>query len=142
MFSRNDEYTKATKDARINMYEAEEVSVKLWLVNLSLFMLLIVVSYYSYLYFKSQNTMASSTIVMGVTHMNTSDNDLLTELYNIEVDKIAIEPDNLSISNEMQKIIDNTSIKDAGNYAAELNLEIGNKLTFEQRIADELKLIN
>ena len=130
MFNKNDEYIDATKNARINTYDNREVTIKLWLVNITLFSLLVAISYYSYINFNSTNKYATG--VMGVNHTNTFDNDLMVKLFDIEVDKITIERDNISISNEIKKIVDASSIA----------TKEEKKLTFEKRILEELKLIN
>jgi hypothetical protein len=147
MFNRNDEYKNATKNARINTYDNRENSVRVWFINFSLFSLLAIGSYYSYLYYNS--TKSHATIVMGVSHTNASDSDLMVKLYDIKVDKLTVERDNLSISNAMKEIIDNSSVEDSSKYVEELALEVAKsskskikKTTFEKRILDELKLIN
>jgi len=151
MFGSNDVYNDAIKNARINMYDSREVSIKMWFINFTLFSLLLMVSYYSYIYFNSSKS--HPTIVMGVNHINTSDNDLMVKLYDIEVDRIAVEKDNVSIAKAMKKIIDdssiNSSVKDNSKYVEELALEVDvsttakeKKTTFEKQISDELKLIN
>ncbi len=148
MFNRNDEYINATKNARINTYDSGETSVRVWFINFSLFSLLVIGSYYSYLYYNNTKS-RHSTIVMGVSHTNASDNDLMAKLYDIEVDKVTEQRDNISISAAMKKIIDNSSVEDSSKYVEELATEVDNnsevkskKLTFEKRISDELKLIN
>ena len=152
MFSRNDEYINATKNARINTYDNREISAKVWFVNFSLFTLLVIGSYYSYRYYNNTKS-HHSTIVMGVSHTTASDNDLMVKLSDIEVDKVTVEKDNISISDAMKKIVDDSLAKDGSKYVEELDVEVekeadkslevnSKKLTFEQRVSDELKLIN
>jgi hypothetical protein len=147
MFNRNDEYINATKNARINTYDSREISVRVWFINFSLFSLLMIGSYYSYHYYN--NTKHHATIVMGVSHTDASDNDLMVKLYDIKVDKLTVKRDKLSISDAMKKIIDNSSLEDSSRYVEELATEVDNsskskieKITFEKQISDELKLIN
>lgn len=152
MFNRNDEYINATKNARINTYDNREISAKVWFVNFSLFTLLVIGSYYSYRYYNNTKS-HHSTIVMGVSHTTASDNDLMVKLSDIEVDKVTVEKDNISISDAMKKIVDDSLAKDGSKYVEELDVEVekeadkslevnSKKLTFEQRVSDELKLIN
>ena len=101
----DDEYINATKNARINRYDESQMSSKLWFVNFSLFSFLLIGSYYTYLYVNKDKTY--KTAVMGVSHLNLTDNNLMKKSYDLEVDKITLE-----------------------------------KMTFEEQVANELKLIN
>jgi len=152
--SSNDEYINATKNARVNTYDNREISIRLWFINFSLFSLLVIGSYYSYFYFNTNSHQSHSTIVMGVSHTYTSDNDLMVKLYNIEVDKIDVEKENISITDAMKKIVDASSLENSSKYVEELAteelsteadsaaIEKEEKITFEKRISNELKLIN
>jgi len=147
MFNGNDEYINATRDARINMGENNSSSIKLWMMNLALLSIMVIGSYYTYLYFnKSDNHL---TIVMGATHTSTSDNDLIEKLYNAEVDTIIVQRDNESISYEMKKIIDASLVKNDSKYIESLALEVDNSVqekksitSYEKIISEELKLLN
>jgi len=146
MFGQNNEYTNATKNARINTYDNREISVRLWLVNFSLFSLLIIGSYYTYLYFNKGNGYA--TIVMGVSHTSVSDDELMIELHDVDSDKVTIQSDYESVSEAMKKIVDESTVKSNSKYIEELTLEVHNgtlktkKITFEEKIANELKSFN
>ena len=147
MFNGNDEYINATKDARINMGENNSSSIKLWMMNLALLSIMVLGSYYTYLYFNKSDK--HSTIVMGATHTSTLDNDLIEKLYNVEVDTIIVENDNESISYEMKKIIDASLVKNDSKYIESLALEVDNSVqekksitSYEKIISEELKLLN
>ncbi len=151
MFNRNDEYIDAIKDARINVYDGSEKSVRVWVVNLSLFILLMIGSYYSYRYYNTNSH--HLTTIMGVSHTNASDTDLMVKLYDIEVDKVIVEKDNSSIADEMKKIVDDSLVEDGSKYVEELaieaekesdkSLEVNSKnMTFEKRVLAELKSIH
>jgi len=148
MFSNNnDEYINATKNARINRYDDSQMSSKLWFVNFSLFSLLLIGSYYTYLYVNKDKR--HKTAVMGVSHINVTDNDLMKKLYDIEVDKITVERDDMSIADAMKKIIDKPLVKANSKYVEALVLDVDTdfksktkKMKFEEKISNELKLIN
>ena len=147
MFNRNDEYINATRDARINMGENNSSSIKLWMMNLSLLSIMVIGSYYTYLYFNKSDK--HSTIVMGATHTSTLDNDLIEKLYNAEVDTIIVQRDNESISYEIEKIIDASLVKNDSKYIESLALEVDNSVqekksitSYEKIISEELKLLN
>ena len=143
MFNRNDEYINATKDARINTYDNRGTSVGVWFLNFSLFSVLLIGSYYLYLYYNNTKN-HHATIVMGVSHTRTSDNDLMVKL-----DEVTVDRDEISISDAMKKIVDNSLVEDNSKYVEELVVEAdkgleekNKKLAFEKRVSDELKLIN
>ena len=148
MFNGNDEYINATRDARINMGENNSSSIKLLMINLALLSILVVLgSYYAYLYFNKSDK--HSTIVMGATHTSTLDNDLIEKLYNAEVDTIIVQRDNESISYEIEKIIDASLVKNDSKYIESLALEVDNSVqekksttSYEKIISEELKLLN
>jgi len=147
MFNRNDEYINATRDARINMGENNSSSIKLWMMNLALLSIMVIGSYYTYLYFNKSDK--HSTIVMGATHTSTLDNDLIEKLYNAEVDTIIVQRDNESISYEIEKIIDASLVKNDSKYIESLALEVDNSVqekksitSYEKIISEELKLLN
>ena len=147
MFNGNDEYINATRDARINMGENNSSSIKLWMMNLALLSIMVIGSYYTYLYFNKSDK--HSTIVMGATHTSTLDNDLIEKLYNAEVDTIIAQRDNESISYEMKKIIDASLVKNDSKYIESLALEVDNSVqekksitSYEKIISEELKLLN
>ena len=147
MFDGNDEYINATRDARINMGENNSNSIKLWMMNLAILSIMVIGSYYTYLYFNKSDK--HSTIVMGATHTSTLDNDLIEKLYNAEVDTIIVQRDNESISYEMEKIIDASLVKNDSKYIESLALEVDNSVqekksvtSYEKIISEELKLLN
>lgn len=145
MYNSNNEYINATKDARINRDDDDSVSVRLWVVNFTLFSVLTIGSYYAYLHFNKEKKY--STVVMGVTHTNTADNNLMKKLYDIEVEQITVERENISISTAMKKVIEESDTINSSKYLEELALELnsGSKrtnLAFEKIVSDELKLLN
>ena len=165
----NDEYENATKDARINAYDGENISVRMLFINFLMFSLLVIGSYYLYLYYaNSKNHHATivkkvshigtseanskshhATAVMGVSHTVASDDELMMKLDDIDVDEVTVEKENKNISDAMKNIIDSSAEEDSSEYVEKLANEIDNKpkeknkkLAFEQRISYELKSIN
>lgn len=147
MFNAKDEYVSATKDARINTYDNRPILMKAWVVNLSLFTVLSIGSYYTYLLFSKDEK--NLTAVMGVNHVNISDNDLMTKLYAMEVDTVMVERDNKTISDAMNAIVVESLETSNSKYVEALDMEVANglkskttKMTYEEIISDELKLLN
>lgn len=148
MLNSEQEYMNATKYARINIDDKKKMRVSPWIINSSLFSLLVLGSSYTYMHF-GNNLKSHPTAVMGVSHINKEDENLMLKLSNIEADSININQKEITVSEAMSKIVNDYSSKNSSVYVEELarednsNRKLNKKnLTFEKRISEELKLIN
>jgi len=148
MLNSEQEYMNATKYARINIDDKKKMRVSPWIINSSLFSLLVLGSSYTYMHF-GNNLKSHLTAVMGVSHINKEDENLMLKLSNIEADSININQKEITVSEAMSKIVNDYSSKNSSVYVEELarednsNRKLNKKnLTFEKRISEELKLIN
>ncbi len=137
MYSSQEEYLQATRDAQVNMIDRKERKGILLFINFLLFLALSVIGF---LYFTqgsnylSENIFGRKTAVLGATHRSTdtdySDEELMVMLDNPDGKPISdsdMADKQAELSNEMNQVINNITMKSKSNYESAISKELDDK---------------
>ena len=142
MCNKDEEYNEATRHASINTYNEEKSKYGLWiLLNIALFMILFIIGYYGYEYFKSKEGKHSYpyvTNVMGVSHTydeeKSSDEQmsLVNMLNHTDVDRVIEDSAKENLVDAMNGIVNASTVKNDSDYMKALSSEMGEGSDFNK----------
>ncbi len=137
MYSSQEEYLRATRDAQVNMIDRTERKGILLFINFLLFLALAVVGF---LYFTqdsnylSENIFGKRTAVLSATHTSTdsdySDEELMVILDKPDDEGVAesyVANQQAELRNEMNQVMSEIIMKNKSNYESAISQELDDK---------------